>query len=325
MLRDSSAKGARPSASVPPVQRRTITEEVLDRLRDLLLRGVLRPGTRIDQAELASSFGVSTVPVREALLRLQSAGLVELIPHRGVFVSDVSVEELLDIYTTRELLEEQAARLAVRNLTPSDCEELEGITRSMETAANKQRLDELLSLNRQFHFTIYRAAQRRHLLQLIEHLWDLSTRYAHLQLHTVPDRASEALYEIRSIVAACKRNDADALGLMIRYKVHQTTTGLLQHMSLPEHATPQTGEEPNKKASLAKNSPAKKSAAGPKASKKSTAQPKAAKTKTKTTKPKARAAAKPHATAAKTRKKTPTKVTAKTTKKKRKIKGKHGT
>jgi hypothetical protein len=74
-------------------------------------------------------------------------------------------------------------------------------------------------------------------LQLIEQLWDLSTRYAHLQLHTVPDRATEALHEVRSIVAACRGKDADALALMIRYKVHQTTAGLLQHTNLPEKAT----------------------------------------------------------------------------------------
>lgn len=234
MFRDPPAKGSLASPIVPPVQRRTVTEEVLDRLRDLLLRGVLKPGSRVDQAELAASFGISTVPVREALLRLESAGLVQLIPHRGVFVSEVSVEELLDIYTTRELLEEQAARLAVPNLTPEDVAALEGIAADMQAAATKGQLDELLTRNRDLHFTIYRATKRRHLLQLIEYLWDLSTRYAHLQLHTVPDRATEALYEVRSMVAACKRRDADALALMVRYKVHQTTTGLLTHMSLPE-------------------------------------------------------------------------------------------
>ncbi len=269
MFRQSPAEGARSSAIVPPVQRRTVTEEVLDRLRDLLLRGVLRPGARIDQAELAASFGVSTVPVREALLRLQSAGLVQLIPHRGVFVAEVSIEELLDIYTTREILEEQAARLAARQLTAADIDALEGIATGMEVAAGKQQLDELLSLNREFHFTIYRASQRRHLLQLIEQLWDLSTRYAHLQLHTVPGRASEAMHEVRSIVSACRSKDADALALMIRFKVHQTTSGLLKHMNLPEkapaldtgegaEAPPVSGEKPKARAARpAKSEPTK--------------------------------------------------------------------
>jgi DNA-binding GntR family transcriptional regulator len=260
MFREATAPGVRRSVSGPPVKRRTVTEEVLDRLRELLLNGVLRPGTRIDQAELAVSFGVSTVPVREALLRLQSAGLVEVVPHRGVFVSEVSVEELLDIYTTRELLEEQAARLAIPNLTAADVATLGSLAKAMQGAAGKGQLDELLSLNREFHFTIYRAAKRRHLLQLIDQLWDLSTRYAHLQVHTVPDRASETLYEIRSIVSACERKDVDALGWMIRYKVHQTTAGLLQHRSLPDvsvNLTAQFGADlPKKTGGSKKTSPA---------------------------------------------------------------------
>lgn len=259
MFREPSAQAVPHSVTGPPLKRRTVTEEVLERLRELLLRGVLRPGTRVDQAELAASFGVSTVPVREALLRLQSAGLVEVVPHRGVFVAEVSVEELLDIYTTRELLEEQAARLAAQHLTDAEIKALGDLANSMQSAAGKGQLDDLLSLNREFHFTIYRAAKRRHLLHLIDQLWDLSTRYAHLQLHAVPDRASEALYEIRSIVSACERKDADALGWMIRYKVHQTTAGLLQHMSLPDVASKVSDDvTADEKKTSTKKSPAKK-------------------------------------------------------------------
>jgi DNA-binding GntR family transcriptional regulator len=303
MFRQPSAEGASSSAIVPPVQRRTVTEEVLDRLRDLLLRGVLRPGARIDQAELASSFGVSTVPVREALLRLESAGLVQLVPHRGVFVAEVSIEELLDIYSTRELLEEHAARIAAEHLTAADLDALERLASGMQAAARNQQLDELLKQNREFHFTIYRAAGRRHLLQLIEQLWDLSTRYAHLQLHTVPDRATDALHEVRSIVAACKGKDADALALMIRYKVHQTTTGLLQHTNLPEKApapeaaessAPPASEKRKTKAAKpvaaqstakAKTKPAAKAAPAKASKSKSKAAPKAAAPKVQTSAP----------------------------------------
>ncbi len=272
MLRNPPAKSPRLFSAAPQVQRRTVTEEVLDRLRGLLLKGELTPGTRIEQAELAATFGVSTVPVREALLRLQSAGLVEIIPHRGVFVTDVSLEELLDIYTTRELLEEQAARLAAAELSATDLETLEALSDAMQAAASGKQLDELLVLNREFHLTIYRAARRRHLLQLIEQLWDLSMPSAYLQLHAEPERASEALYEMRSIVSACERRDADALGSMIRGKVHQTTSGLLRRMSLPDTAPAKRGgssPRPAKKKEPAPKkarvpAPAKKRAGGAK-------------------------------------------------------------
>ena len=211
---------------------RTVTEQVLGRLRNLLTTGALPPGSRIDQVELARKFGVSIVPIREALARLQSAGLVEILPHRGVFVAEVSAEELIDIYTVRETLEEQAARIAVHRLTEADLCALDALEARMLQAANKRDHDRLLQLNRELHFTIYRAAGRRHMLQVIERMWDLSARYAHLQLHAVPDRGTEAMTEVRAIVTACHRRDPEAVGLMVRYKLHQTTTGLLEHVHL---------------------------------------------------------------------------------------------
>jgi DNA-binding GntR family transcriptional regulator len=210
----------------------TATEHALAQLRELLLSGALAQGTRIDQAELAKRFGVSIVPIREALARLQSLGLVEIVPHRGVFVAQVSADELVDIYTVREVIEEQAARIAAPKLSDADVQSLEKIAAAMSAAAKAKDFARLLVHNRELHFTIYRAAGRRHMLQVIERMWDLSARYAHLQLHAVPERAAESMFEVRSILLACRRRDADALGLMVRYKVHQTTAQLLERMQL---------------------------------------------------------------------------------------------
>ena len=76
----------------------TITDRVLTHLRTRILNGTITPGERIDQAEVARQFGVSLVPVREALARLQSSGLVHIVPHRGVFVEPISLSEMIDIY-----------------------------------------------------------------------------------------------------------------------------------------------------------------------------------------------------------------------------------
>jgi DNA-binding GntR family transcriptional regulator len=213
----------------------TITEKVMSGIRALLIKGTLAPGSRIDQIELARRFKVSIVPIREALARLASVGLVEIVSHRGVFVAQVSIDELVDLYTVREILEEQAAKLAVDRLSDADVDALEKIADAMATAARKKDLDQYLELNRELHFTLYRSTKRRYMLQVIERMWDLSARYAHLQVHAVPDRASQAMTEIRAIVAACRRRDREEVGLMVRYKLHQTSVGLLERMHLPEH------------------------------------------------------------------------------------------
>lgn len=227
-----------PPAELPERPQLTATDYALSQMRALLISGALAPGTRIDQAELAKRFGVSIVPIREALARLQSAGLVEIVPHRGVFVASVAAEELVDIYTVREVLEEQAARIAVTQLTEEDLEALRELSAAMAADAKAKDYEALLAHNREFHFTIYRAAGRRHMLQIIERLWDLSARYAHLQLHAVPERPAEAMFEVRRIVQACERRDADALSLMVRYKVHQTTVQLLERMELSGGVVP---------------------------------------------------------------------------------------
>jgi DNA-binding GntR family transcriptional regulator len=217
---------------------RTLTAQVVARLRDLILSGELAPGSRIDQNELAQRFGISLVPIREALARLQSSGLVRMLPHRGVFVEALSIEELIDIYSVREVLEEEAARLACDHLTPVDLAELEALAACMEESAASSDDDTFLEANRNFHFTIYRAANRPHLLQIIEQLWDQSTRYRTVQLHIIPERARLSLFETRAIIAACRRRDRDALGYMVRYKVHQTTVGLLEKMQSEDPARP---------------------------------------------------------------------------------------
>ena len=213
------------------MKQRTVTEKVIARIRTLLITGALPPGSRIDQIELTKRFDVSVVPIREALARLASVGLVRILPHRGVFAAEVSSSELVDLYTVREILEEQAAKIAVDKLTDSDLSILEDLTEAMASAVERADFDRFLTKNRELHFTIYRAAKRSHMLHIIEQMWDLSARYAHLQLHEVPHRAADAMAEVRAIVAACRRKDREAVGLMIRYKVHQTTVGLLERMS----------------------------------------------------------------------------------------------
>jgi DNA-binding GntR family transcriptional regulator len=212
--------------------RQTATERAVARVRALLISGALAPGTRIDQGKLAETLGVSLVPIREALARLQSAGLVQIVPRRGVFVSSVSAEELVDIYTMREILEEQAARLAVSRLRQEDVQALVRHANAMAAAAKAKEHGLLLEHNRKLYFTIYRAAGRPHMLQVIERLWDLSARYAHMQLRVVPKRPTQAMFEVRRIVEACRRGDGDALALMLRYKLHQTRVELLERLQL---------------------------------------------------------------------------------------------
>ena len=116
------------------VESRTISDQVQARLRELILSNQLLPGTRIDQTELARQMGVSIIPLREAIARLQTSGLVRIIPRRGAFVEPISADELTDIYFVREVLEEQSGRLAANRLTDDDITQLTELVAHMERA-----------------------------------------------------------------------------------------------------------------------------------------------------------------------------------------------
>src|SRR5215469_10788677 len=92
---------------------RTLAGVAFETVRSQILRWQLAPGTKVNQASLAEQLGISLVPLREALRKLEAEGLVQIVPHRGVFVSPISRDELEDLYTIRMILEGMATRGAV--------------------------------------------------------------------------------------------------------------------------------------------------------------------------------------------------------------------
>jgi len=215
--------------SVVPISRSRKVEsvggQVLEYIRDAILSGRLAAGTRIDQHAIADELGVSIIPVRESLRQLEAEGLIEKRPYRGAFVSTLSLTELMDIYVTREALEELAARIAVQRMTPEALANLDSLLAEMENATALGDRSALFDLNGAFHFTLYTASQNTILCQLIESLWERSTVYRR-RFTFMPERAAQALAEHREILDACHRGDADAAGRAVRVNVAQTTKAI---------------------------------------------------------------------------------------------------
>jgi DNA-binding GntR family transcriptional regulator len=138
---------------------------VTDALRDAILAGKLRPGSRVRQEELASEFGISRIPVREALRQLESEGLVILVPNSGAWISRLDRAECIEIYKIRERLEPLALQESSVNLSASQLETLEDLVDRIEASDDA---DEFLRLDREFHLLSYEGAdmpQLRHMIQ----------------------------------------------------------------------------------------------------------------------------------------------------------------
>ena len=142
----------------------TAQELVLASVRKAILSGVLGPGARLRQEELAEVFGTSRIPVREALRALEYEGLVSSEPHRGFTVTALDADDVEEVYGLRILLESEAVRLALPLLTDEDLEDLEVLFKVMQEVKSP---DEQLAARERFYIRLYSVTGRPRLVGLI--------------------------------------------------------------------------------------------------------------------------------------------------------------
>jgi DNA-binding GntR family transcriptional regulator len=210
-------------------QRRTTPGMVADVLREAIRSGELKAGQPLRQDELAGQFGLSRIPVREALRQLEGEGLITVNPHRGAMVSILSSGELQEVCEIRVALECTAIRLAIPHLNG------ETLTRAAEILTETDRETDVLGHwsrnNWLFHSTLYLPAQRPRLLSMIKQLHDTVDRY--LRLHvSVLNYKTKGQEEHWQLLDACRRRDADAAARLLEQ--HIETVAVLLAKYLPK-------------------------------------------------------------------------------------------
>lgn len=204
---------------------KTKSEAVYENLRRNIIDGKLKPGERIIISELSQKFGLSEIPIREAMKKLESEGLIQHTPHVGTMVSKINSEEFNEIYLIRTELEALAAKLATPYLTESDLDYLQRKIEEMESVANKKKYEKLGALNKDFHMKIYSAAPYPYLLKLIIDLWERLHRTRGV-FALVPERAISAIKEHKRIVEAIKEKDSILVGNLVREQKQKSMKAL---------------------------------------------------------------------------------------------------
>lgn len=197
-------------------------EQVTQRLREAIAVGALHPGQRLNQAELAERLGVSRMPIREALRRLEAEGLVVMQPYKGAVVAGLSAEELNEIYEMRIALEVLALRRSVPNM---DDEALGEMRRLLEEMDREEDTGAWVVHNRRFHDLLYQRAERALLLDIIDNLRVKSDRFLRL-FATRRDRTDHAQEEHWAIYEACRQRDVDAAARLLQGHLQSTVTSL---------------------------------------------------------------------------------------------------
>ena len=176
-------------------------------LLDAIDAGEMPPGMRLVEADLAARFGVSRTPVREALNRLESQGLVTRDPKRGMVVSTLDYDQLGELYALRGVTEGFAARMAARHAAPAEIALLEEMVE-----ADRARIDDVDALahwNRLFHKQLHRASHNRYLVQMLGAMRRSLALLSRTSL-AWPGRGVQSVAEHAEIVAAIARRDEAA-------------------------------------------------------------------------------------------------------------------
>jgi DNA-binding GntR family transcriptional regulator len=213
-------------------ERRVLRDEIRDQLIEQILNGRLAPGERIVEMRIAQQFGVSQAPVREALRDLDLLGFVVSSPFRGAIVRQISVEELVQLYPIRAVLEGLAARHAASRIDASTLKKLDRLLATMRTAAAKGDHRRAVEADFAFHLTIVEASGNR----LLQQIWD-RMRLATTTFLTV-SKSHHSLREIverhAAVVEALRTRDPNAAERALR--LHIEVPGEWLRAALEEEA-----------------------------------------------------------------------------------------
>lgn len=202
------------------VQNGGAVERVQRELRGRIARGLLLPGEQIRQEEMAEEFGVSRVPLREALTILADQGMLEHHHNRGYFVAKRMPEELHQLFFMLDLLEGELVK-AMDWPSKDEISQLRALNRQMAALADRPDWTDMLPLNRQFHFKVFGLTHYQLILREVERLWSMTDVYIAGKL-ALPEARHRTIREHEQIIAALVARDHKAVAAAV--ELHRANT-----------------------------------------------------------------------------------------------------
>jgi DNA-binding GntR family transcriptional regulator len=208
---------------------KTVSEQIADQLRSEILAGLIPPGTRLFQDVEAERLQVSRTPLREAFRQLEAERLVQIIPNRGAIVTQLTADEVREIFLIRGQLEPLAAAVAAERATPEDVRAIGKLLEELEYARTSRRNRSLLELNKSFHFMVYEASGMSRLVNIISSLWGpieaMRATYV-----SEPVTARHGANEHARLYEAIRDGDQSAAAEVTKQHIETMTAALLAWM-----------------------------------------------------------------------------------------------
>jgi DNA-binding GntR family transcriptional regulator len=193
----------------------TLREKILESIRDAIISGAIKAGSRVSEPDLAERYGISRTPIREAFRQLEAEGYLTVIPRRGAVVSEFSEKDVEEFYAIKSILEGYAARRACKKLTAKELDRLQAINDRLAELASHNDIKAFFKIHNDFHDVFIKAADNEKLRELIS---SLVTRFQRLRLTSIslPGRMDISVQEHEKIIEAFRRKDEETAETLVR-------------------------------------------------------------------------------------------------------------
>ena len=194
---------------LPPIRLdsyQPLREVVCEALRDAITKGILKPGERLMEIQLAEELGVSRTPVREAIRKLELEGYVIMMPRRGTYVANLSIRDVNEVFEIRTSLESLASGLAAERITVEELDNLQRLLVQIGIYIEKNDMEKIVETDTAFHGLLYQASRNQRLAGIISNLREQLTQFRKTSM-SFPGRLKETLEEHRAIVEAIAQGD----------------------------------------------------------------------------------------------------------------------
>lgn len=204
-----------------------LRELVCENLRDAINKGVLSPGERLMEIQIAEEMGVSRTPVREAIRKLELEGFVVMIPRKGTYVANISIKDINEVYEIRTALDILAGGLAAERINDEEIEEMRQLLVLTEKYIEEKNLNKIIEIDSKFHDVLYTASRNERLVNIINNLREQITSIRGQSMN-YPGRLADTLNEHREIVESIATRDIDRAQEAVRVHLENAEQTLLQ-------------------------------------------------------------------------------------------------
>lgn len=223
-------------ATMRPLEKKTLHEQLSDQLREMIMSGELKEGDKIKEDGFCAILGISKTPLREALRVLSAEGLITLVPNRGAYVSKPTIDEIVEMFDVMSVLEGVCARTAAEKMTDKDLARIEKLHRKLEESHKSRNQKQYIRHNHTYHSFIQELAGNRTLNQVVNGLRKKILLYRFQSLN-LPERFDQSIREHRSLLEAFRDRDPARAEALMRSHLK------MQSIAMEKLARAEKGEE----------------------------------------------------------------------------------